>query len=577
MNAEPDPAWHLLPRDPLGFFGLGREFDRKELKRAYNSLIRRFKPEQCPAEFQQIRSAFEALDAGLRYGDAARETMAAPRYEWSGGSGASPLDGSQAGSPRTPRVSRPVGAAHPPEVPLTQQVGERPLRDVYADLNRKPQKSPFDYYALAVLSDTVGRDPLLFAHWLLAGLQAHPQDPALMRLLYTYFRSDVPVESVPKLLTVTAKVVKNDRFYQLTEPLWDEFLRCADFTTFRGTLEKCEQLLVDHRIHAKLVFYLHLLRPCVWKADPGWITHVARLLEENRDQLPPALEPDLELTLLFVEYRESAENLPTSHPVRARIEQAMRAYCTREEAEADREVIECQVQLAADGAGVLEAFPLSDDTSHPMLLPWLILNADVGSRRERELPAPVAEVASAFSHADRATPNSWTELALREAGRPDSDIGRQVLRMLEDIDRQTPWAPLGRCLMAIRIAGYVIAAGVALICLFPIFVIPGGILALVFVPIAPLAYHFTLRQRTAEPLVQRLTTRFLQRHYEQNWRARLQRTLAATHLPVADFVQLMIQLRERHGARASMAHILSSFLNRDVGLTVYSLALRLLR
>ncbi len=67
--AEPpdEPRWDLLPHDPVRFFALADGFNRNDLKRAYNRLLRRFKPEKAPEEFQRIRAAFEELDENLRY------------------------------------------------------------------------------------------------------------------------------------------------------------------------------------------------------------------------------------------------------------------------------------------------------------------------------------------------------------------------------------------------------------------------------------------------------------------------------------------------------------------------------
>ena len=64
------PDWGLLPSNPIPFFGLEPGFDRTALKRSYNRLIRRFKPEKHPAEFQRIRAAYEELEHALRYGHA---------------------------------------------------------------------------------------------------------------------------------------------------------------------------------------------------------------------------------------------------------------------------------------------------------------------------------------------------------------------------------------------------------------------------------------------------------------------------------------------------------------------------
>ncbi len=69
MAASPaEPDWNLLPHDPVQFFGLEPGFDRRALKRRYNELIRQFKPERFPQEFQRIRAAYEQLDEAVRYG-----------------------------------------------------------------------------------------------------------------------------------------------------------------------------------------------------------------------------------------------------------------------------------------------------------------------------------------------------------------------------------------------------------------------------------------------------------------------------------------------------------------------------
>ncbi len=89
MSAEPSrdddspPAWHLLPDDPVGFFGLASGYDRKDLKRAYNALLRRYKPDKAPQEFQKLRAAFEQLDGELRYGHSPQiPTSRIDDYQW---------------------------------------------------------------------------------------------------------------------------------------------------------------------------------------------------------------------------------------------------------------------------------------------------------------------------------------------------------------------------------------------------------------------------------------------------------------------------------------------------------------
>ena len=73
---EREPAWELLPHQPRRFFELEPDFDKRELKRRYTRLIKRFKPERSPEEFQRIRAAYEELLDELRSGSRAR-----PRFD----------------------------------------------------------------------------------------------------------------------------------------------------------------------------------------------------------------------------------------------------------------------------------------------------------------------------------------------------------------------------------------------------------------------------------------------------------------------------------------------------------------
>lgn len=50
------------PADPRKLFGLSPNATRRELKRAYIALIKRFKPEHAPDQFRRIREAYEELD-----------------------------------------------------------------------------------------------------------------------------------------------------------------------------------------------------------------------------------------------------------------------------------------------------------------------------------------------------------------------------------------------------------------------------------------------------------------------------------------------------------------------------------
>ena len=74
------PAEHTLPDDenhwpssPSDLFGLAADASRRDLKRAYSRLIRRFKPEHFPNQFRRLREAFEELDQQLEWRESFEE------------------------------------------------------------------------------------------------------------------------------------------------------------------------------------------------------------------------------------------------------------------------------------------------------------------------------------------------------------------------------------------------------------------------------------------------------------------------------------------------------------------------
>ncbi|QDT65547.1 hypothetical protein [Calycomorphotria hydatis] len=72
MSDLPDDV-SQWPNDPRLLLGVDRHTDEKTLRRAYTKLIRKYKPEQYPEEFQRIRAAYEQLKQIIAYGGFSRE------------------------------------------------------------------------------------------------------------------------------------------------------------------------------------------------------------------------------------------------------------------------------------------------------------------------------------------------------------------------------------------------------------------------------------------------------------------------------------------------------------------------
>jgi hypothetical protein len=383
------PDWRLLPHDPQAFFALPDEFDRKDLKRAYNRFLRQFKPEKHPAEFQRIRAAFEALDNRLRYGESLADLSQFARpYEWqTDASAAAPApsrSSNSSSSPATPKAP----AAVPAAPPLAVRVRQQPLPALYRELAEKPRKSPYDFYSLAILSDVVQRkDGLQFVRWLLQGLAEHPRDQALLCLLYEYLRGPLPMDAATKLLAAVAKTLRSDQFYAVTEDLWQRVLRERPFAEFRAALAACQTELRDVRIDCRLAFTVEILKSAIWTADQAWIDEAFRLIEENFERVPPQLQYDLDILDLLRRYIAGRPKSMPGRSLRAQIDEAIRNFFTADQATRDRSVLRCQIAIAEDPNGTLDAFPLvSDEDYSNFYILWNFVTADVAERHAEERP-----------------------------------------------------------------------------------------------------------------------------------------------------------------------------------------------
>lgn len=407
MNDE--PQWNLLPHEPEAFFDLAEGYERKDLKRAYNALIRRYKPEKFPNEFQRIRAAYEQLDQRLRYGRETASGRIAERsqFDWEHREASTPHKPVEVPARRSP--SPPM----PPVPILSERVKSESPQALFAELAQQHDKSPYDYYCLAVLSDAVGNDdPLSFVKWLLKGLKQHVHEPGLFTLLRAYFQSEVPVAEIPKLLKATSKALSDDRFFFLTEPLWDRLLRAVPFEAFRKLLAECEANLLDHRIQIRLTFYLHILKSACWLADDSWLDDAFELLEENSRFIPGNLESEIEFAWDLREYLRTRREFLNGNPLREQIDQAIREYCTRDAADSDRTFLECQLRMATRPDEVLRAFPLQAPHIQHAFVVWNWIVSDLADRHgtvpnREEYRSMAAKVRRLVKQIDVETDASW--------------------------------------------------------------------------------------------------------------------------------------------------------------------------
>lgn len=377
--------WHELPHNPVAFFGLSDGFDQKDLKRAYNRLIRKYKPENSPAEFQQIRAAYERLDNQLRYGGGSPVVSLPSGTDWSQivsaiqNADTSSSRSSSSGAPRESSDS--VQKQHQDYLTaLLDEIRTSSPAAVLEKLAAKADKSPFEFYVMAVLSDTQpDRSTETFVRHILAGLNAHSKDAGLRGILYSLFRQPLPASEIPALLVRTSKVIRTDTFYSLTEPLWDILIRSYPFEKVRELLEKCEAMLRDFRIEGKLAFYLHLLRISLFRADKTWIQQTFEFLEDSHASLSSMAEYELDRLQNAWSYLQQREMNPPKGELQQKMDKAIEEYFSGPEETREHSVLECQTRIATSIDEVTKSFPfdVDDEKLSSFLQLWFSVSSEL--------------------------------------------------------------------------------------------------------------------------------------------------------------------------------------------------------
>lgn len=567
-SVEPsEPNWGLLPRDPVGFFELAPDFDRTGLKRAYNALIRRFKPEQHPEEFQRIRAAFEDLDQRLRYGNLFENEDAFPSS--SNPVTSTPITSQPQSRPRASQWHQQHQQSQSSRENLAELLRNESPQLLFERIQSHPHKSPFDFYSLAVLSDVVTpEEPLAFLNWLLQGLTEFRDEPILSRVLFAFLRTSLPTESLPDVLRAVARTVNNDRFYYLTEPLWERLLieNSSEVSRVTLLLNDCEKFIRDHRTFGKVTFYIRFLRRAVWLADEGWLANAFAFVHGHGMELRGRFDFDLGLLELLEDYRATRRQFLNGSEARRHIDAALRDYCLLNDYAADKAVLECQLKLATRPELIREAFITSttDKNSNSWFPLWNGISMDVADRLA--------------DHSDRIeVQRMWDQL-------------RIVLQRAEQVTSSSiighAWgaANIGLLGLLLLIVGAMtaISSGIAIVLLSVLgttFTSREPSLAVLIIAaslmLSIVVYAMFLHQRSYAPLQVRTANSMSARCYRRLWRPLLERHLSLTHQPF----QLLLEhldYAQQHVAGFSISWI-ARYASQDYGLACLAISKRFLR
>lgn len=559
------PDWSRLPHDPLGFFELSSAFNLRDLKRSYNRLLRLYKPEKHPAEFQQIRAAYEDLERGLRYGDAQAATGDVNWTSTDRPVSVTPQEDASGGK-------APVAEAIDLEALATRlESGDESLASAYDSLAEKRHKTPPDFYALALMGDAKGpAEELLFLRWLLQGLKEWPGDAAMSQLIYGYLRTQASIDTIPELLLMISKVIINDGYYRLTEGAWARLLREQPFAIFVKTLERCEANVAegaggDPAIGGRVAFYLFVLRHAMWKDASDWKDRALEFVEEHFDQAPEHLVNDLDGLMIVREYLTHRAEFVAAHPLRARLDAVLEAAYTRDQLEVDRMMADCQREVLASPATVAEAFPAAESAACQAFYPlWACISLDIASR----LAPPVEE---------KVDLRLWKGRTIEFL--TDTKNVRSWLTRLWTAAAVTKGIGyvLGAILMFFLLFGTVVA--IVLFAAEAIYGIAGdnaGIVAvLTGIAIAYIAVRFfnpwlanSIERRLWDPFGRWIAAN----SYRQLWRPRAFDYLRRSVLDFFTFRELVAQAAAE--APPDNRSWINHFLQQDFGLAVYSLAQR---
>lgn len=378
MSGEDDaaPPWHLLPGDPLGFFGVDPDFDPTDLKRRYGRLIKRFKPERDPDAFQKIRAAYEALTA--RGPAPARPPVQAP---------ADAPDGPDDDPGDAPAVST-------IDDDLSARLEREPAAAVLHDLEALDPagRTPSHYLALAVLAgaeDEVGeRGPL---DWLLEGARAWPGEPRLLGLLHGHLSREVRLAHVQAVLRRCAGALDRLSFYRVTAALWRRWMRAGPSEVVEATFHECERLLPPGGDRgAEPWFLLGLLRPVALRGSDEWLAALVARLEAHGDEAPD-LDLELEIADALRSYRQGrAWFLAPGDPARARVDATVIGLADAAPGSVEA-YLRLMADVAADPALALAVCPTGDEPARRAVeaLRWLgieLARAGIGRRLQ---PSPV--------------------------------------------------------------------------------------------------------------------------------------------------------------------------------------------
>jgi hypothetical protein len=525
MSREPD--WSRLPDDPLSFFELPANPDRKSLKRAYGALIKQYRPETHPAQFQKIREAYEILENQIRYGV---EQSMLNRFTtaWEQPARGQDDKGQKKDLIRAVVVNDFDSAIADPDA-------------TYRRLRQNPS-TPQDYFLLATLSDLLEpAEKQMYLKWILTGVRSFPRDPGLLRLLTEYLTAFADTDIAFSTLITLSKLISGDEYFQVTESLWLRLLQQVPFETWAKALQKCEDQLKFRSIRPRLAFIVATMRRALWVAPPQWISARKKFIDQHGSEIDQELDEEVEQMNSLIDYYQNSRPVMKGRPMFSTFDQLIETYCRYDFEEARPKIAAICDEIARNSNAMAETFPTYCEESELNTL-MLISRIAYDTATESGLSYPSVE--------DR----KIQELA-------DSTV----------MDISGTIHALAKRLQRMRFVQFVMPFCV--LAFAPMILIFGmtywALISIIWFAIATALYFGLIRPRWLSPKADEKSRRLVLQSYENQWRPRLFRYVQACHAPASRSIQQLAESGELLGEKR-LVEIALSFAEQDAAIQVFS-------
>jgi hypothetical protein len=570
MSEASNHNWELLPNNPVEFFQLEPGFDRTALKRAYNRLIKLYKPDKFPEEFQRIRAAYEKLDDSLRYGlqslypkelafrDApVRSEISSAINDASKNSNDSSTYPSQfKTSPSIERVND--DSAQDLDLQSLLKLGPEVTYKRFRDI---ANKTPSEYRTCAILSEVVQHPEHTFEGWLLEGLRRHPGDSTLTCLFRAYNVGEPSdAATLTERIRRLSETIRDAKYYFVAEPLWRRLSDESGWSAFAQVFDEIESKRRELPCYEKHAFLIGIVTRCMFRAPLEWLKTQQHQLDRNCEEMRGLDESEVEFTSRLVRFREQAHLLQSRGRFGREIVESVKSFCELGADDAHESIVKLQHRIASEPRAFLEEIQSEHHDSNGAFHVWGWITASALARIEPD-----------------------------DQARQNSDSCEAVLAMLRNIDQSFPgwrmsmfgWINIVFFAIVFILIWFVVLLVVPYELLQAIGIFnlrggPSGLVTLLWWAFVIIASRFIFKP-VRLLMIQKFFSWQVRPFYSKRMRSVIARTLAATHLDWFTLNHSVNRVIDSEPGKLSVSTWLPHLLPSDTGLYLYSLAVRFQR